>query len=258
MRLTAQAGAIALAIFGAGFAEAAELRVYSTGAPAEAAKAIAADFAAATGNRLTFTVAQPAALQGRLAAGDKPDVVILPASRIAAMNRTGALRPGSTVELARVGIGVVVRDGATAPDISSAAAVRKLLLEARAVVYPDTRSGGGTAGRAIARMIAQMGLTETVRPKLTLKPAIGGGVALVADGKADVGFFNISEILPIKGATLVGPLPPELQTYIVFAAAILNSSTAAEPAAAFIGNLAAPAERATWQRAGLEPLGAAP
>jgi molybdate transport system substrate-binding protein len=107
-------------------------------------------------------------------------------------------------------------------------------------------------------MIDQMGLTDTVRPKLTLKSAIGGGVALVADGKAEIGLFNISEILPIKGAHLVGPLPAELQSYIVFAAAILNGSAAADQATAFIGHLTAAAQRPTWQRAGLEPLPPAP
>ena len=107
------------------------------------------------------------------------------------------------------------RNGASAPDIANAAAIRKLLLEARSIVYPDPTSGGGSAGRAIAHMIDEMGLTETVRPKLTRASAIGGGVTLVAGGNVEVGLFNISEILPIQGVQLVGPLPAELQNYIV-------------------------------------------
>jgi molybdate transport system substrate-binding protein len=239
-------------------AAAAEIRVYSTGAPAEAAKAIAADFGRDTGHHLTFTVGQPAVIQGDLAAGEKADVVILPAPVVAMLTGTGVLRSGSAVDVARVGIGVVVRSGAARPDISNTAAIRKLLLDAHSIVYPDPgETGGGSTGRAIARMIDRMGLTETVRPKLTVKSAIGGGVDLVAGGKAEVGIFNISEIVPIKGVTLVGPLPAELQTSIVFSAAIPNSNAAPEPAAAFIKRLTDPSARPAWQNAGLEPVNAA-
>jgi molybdate transport system substrate-binding protein len=165
------------------------------------------------------------------------------------------LRAGSAVDLARVGIGVVVRTGARTPDIANAAAIRKLLLEAHSVVYPDPTSGGGSAGRAIAHMIDEMSLTETVRAKLTRASAIGGGVALVAGGNVEVGLFNISEILPIQGVQLVGPLPAELQNYIVFSAAIPVRNTAPEPAAAFIQALAAPEARDAWRNAGMEPVG---
>lgn len=243
----------------AGAAAAAEIRVYASGAPAAAVKAIAAEFAKDTGDHFSFTIGQPATIQGDLAAGDKADVVILPARLIAKLKGTGVLRGGAAVDLARVGIGVVVRDGAASPDIADAAAIRKLLLEARSIVYPDSReTGGGSAGRAIARMIERMGLTDSVRPKLTLASAIGGGVALVAAGKAEVGFFNISEILAVKGASLIGPLPSELQTYIVFSAAIPVGNTTPESAAAFIARLADPTSRQAWQKAGLEPIAAKP
>jgi molybdate transport system substrate-binding protein len=169
------------------------------------------------------------------------------------------LRAGSAIDVARVGIGVVVRAGARRPEIASAAAFRQLLTDARSIVYPDTReTGGGSAGRAIARMIDSIGMTEAVRPKLMQVSAIGGGVDLVAAGKAEVGIFNISEIVPVKGVALVGPLPAELQSYIVFDAAIPKSSAVPVPAAAFIKRLADPAEHAAWQNAGLEPVGAKP
>jgi len=248
-----------LAVVGAAAcADAAEIRVYSTGAPAEAVKAIAANFSQDTGHHLTFTVGQPATIEDNLAAGDKADVVILPSPDVAMLTGTGVLRAGSAVDLARVGVGVVVRTGTKQPDIANAAAIRKLLLDARAIVYPDPRSGGGSAGRAIARMIGRMGIADAVRPKLTLSSAIGGGVDLVASGTAEVGLFNISEILPVKGVALVGPLPAELQTYIVFAAAIPSGNATPEPAAAFIKRLADPIARQAWQSAGMEPVAAAP
>ncbi len=257
MRTAAQIGLAALALIGsAAVAAAADIRVYCTGAPSRAIRAIAADFTARTGSRFTFVVGQPAKIQHDLADGGKADIVIVPAPVIALLKQSGAVRADSVVELARVGIGVVVRAGAAKPDISSAAAVRKLLVDARSVVYPDPTTGGGSAGRQIEHMVEQMGLAEAMKPKLTRIAAIRGGVDLVARGKAEVGFFNISEILPIPGVTLVGPLPAELQSYIVFDAAV--ASSARQPAIDFIKALAAPAARQAWQKAGLEPLGTAP
>jgi molybdate transport system substrate-binding protein len=148
---------------------------------------------------------------------------------------------------------VVVREGAPLPDISSIAAVGKTLTEARSIVYPDP-AGGGQTGAALARMIDRMGLTEILKPKLTLQQAIAGGVALVAKGAAEIGMFNISEILPVGGVTLVGPLPPELQSYIVFAAAIHARSTLPVPARALIEAMADPAAREQWKAGGLESV----
>jgi molybdate transport system substrate-binding protein len=253
MRAIARIGAItALGIFATAInADAAEIHVYCTGAPAPAVQAAGADFAAQTGHHLTFIIGQPATI-----AGDQAEIVILPAPVVAKLKASGALRADSAVDLARVGI--AIRSGAPQPDISSAAAIRKLLLDAHSIVYPDPlEPGGGSAGRAIAQMIERMGIADNVRPKLTLTTAIGGGVALVAAGKAEVGLFNTSEILPVSGATLAGPLPPDLQTYIVFDAAIPAGAAAPAPAASFIATLVAPAERQAWQKAGLEPLGAA-
>ena len=235
-------------------AAAGEIRVFCTGAPAAAVKAVAEDFAKASGHHFSFIFGQPATIQNRLAAGDKADLVIVPAPLAAKLAASGAMRADSVVALARVGIGIVVRAGMPLPDISDAAALRKLLIAAHAIVYPDPNSGGGSAGRAIARMIDQMGLTAAVRPKLTRMSAIGGGAALIAAGKAEVGFFNISEILPVPGVTLVGPLPPPLQSYIVFAAAIPAGNTTPEPAAAFVAALSAPAAQDAWRKSGMEPV----
>jgi molybdate transport system substrate-binding protein len=260
MRVAAGIGTLTLLAFAAAAsgADAADIRVFSTGAPSVAAKIIATDFSARTGHQLTFTVGQPATIASKLAAGEPADVAILPAPVVARLSRAQILRAESAVALARVGIGVVVRDGTAKPDISGTAAIRQLLLGARSIVYPDPRTGGGSAGRAIAHTIDQMGIADAVRPKLMLKSAIGGGVDLVAGGQAEVGLFNISEILPVKGVTLIGPLPAEVQNYIVFTAAIPASNMAPEPAASFIKVLANPAARPAWQGAGLDPLGGAP
>jgi molybdate transport system substrate-binding protein len=152
-----------------------------------------------------------------------------------------------------VGIGVIVREGAPLPDISTVDAVRTMLLAARSIVHPDP-AGGGLAGVALARMVAEMGIADAVKPKLTYMFAINGGATLVAKGEAEVGLFNISEVLSAKGVTLVGALPAAVQSYIVFAAGIHARSATPEPAQAFIKALSAPAAREQWKAGGLESL----
>jgi molybdate transport system substrate-binding protein len=243
---------------GANPAKAADIQVYSAGAPAEAAKAIGVEFAKNSDNHVAVAVGSPAAIQADLTAGGKIDVVILPRPIVTSLTGSGVLHNDSAIDVARVGIGVVVRAGAPKPNIADVAAIRRLLSNAQSIAYPDpAETSGGSTGLAIARMIEKLGLTDTVRPKLTVKPAIGGGIALIASGAAEVGIFNISEILPVKGVTMVGPLPSDLQNYILFTAAIPMKSTAPEPAAAYIKRLADPASRPEWQNAGLEPVATA-
>jgi molybdate transport system substrate-binding protein len=231
--------------------EAAELRVFSTGAPSAAAKVIAAKFSAETGHTVAFTVGQLAAIQQKLAAGEQADVVIVPTTLIAALESEGKLRVRSSVNVARVGIGIVVREGAPRPDVATPGSIRKLLVDAPAIAYSDPES---VVGKAITHMIEQMGIADVVKPKVTLSYAITGGVNLVADGKVDVGLFIISEILPVKGVTLVGPLPAEFQSYIVFDAAITSDDAASTPAASFVEALSSPAAREAWMAAGMEPV----
>jgi molybdate transport system substrate-binding protein len=233
-------------------ASAAEIRVFSTGAPSVAAKVLSAR---ETDNVYVFTVGQPDTLRQKLLAGEKADVVIAPAPVIAALEKDGKLRAGSSVDVARVGIGVVVREGAPRPNIATPAAIRKMLVDANSIAYPDPATGGGSTGKVLTQMIAQMGITDVVKPKLTLAHAITGGVKLVADGKAEVGMFNISEILPIKGVIMVGPLPTDLQHYITFTAGITATSAVRGDAAAFIALMADSAAHDAWTSAGLEPLG---
>jgi molybdate transport system substrate-binding protein len=245
---------LASSLMAAGGCVAADVSVFSSGAPADVARVLAARFTEGTGRGVAFTVANPAGIQRKLASGETPDILILPSPVIDALEKAGALRPQSRVDVARVGVGVVVRAGAPLPDISTVDAVRQALLDARTIVYPDP-VGGGFTGAALARMMERLGITDAVQPKATRMQAIAGGVALVAKGEAELGLFNISEVLPVKGVTLVGPLPSELQSWIVFTAAIHARSTEPEAAAAFIKLLADPAARAHWTAGGLESLG---
>lgn len=235
--------------------QSADIRVFTSGAPAAVEKDIAKEFDRSTGNHVVVTVGNLSAIQDRISAGESPDIVIFPTPAIAALDKAGKLAAGSQVDLARVGIGITVRKGAPSPDISSVDAIRKLLLNARSIVYPDP-VGGGFTGAHIARTIEQMGIADAVKSKVTLLYAIGGGVAAVAKGDAEIGIFNISEILPVEGVTLVGPLPAEVQNYIKFSGAVYGDSASAGPAQAFLHQLAGADAHDTWTKWGFEPLAA--
>jgi molybdate transport system substrate-binding protein len=116
-RNTARGVCVALSVCLAGSATAADIRVFSSGAPAEVEKVLAAQFTRESGHRVLFTVANPAIIQQKPAGGEAPDIVILPAPIIESLAKTGVLRPASRVDLARVGVGVVVREGVPLPDI---------------------------------------------------------------------------------------------------------------------------------------------
>ena len=251
------AAAIAFVVARADVAKAADIQVYASGAPSEATKVISREFEERSHNHVAVTVGQPATIRAALTAGHKIDVVILPRPVATALIGSGVLRGDGAATVARVGIGVAVRAGAPVPNISDDAAIRRLLSVALSIAYPDpAETGGGSAGRAIAQMIDRLGMTDAVRPKLTVKSAIGGGVALIASGRVEVGLFNASEILPIKGVTMVGPLPEDLQNYILFTAAVPVTSAAPETAFAFIRRLADPAAGPVWRKAGLDPVNA--
>jgi molybdate transport system substrate-binding protein len=234
---------------------AADVGVFTSAAPIEVERILAAKFTEATRNRVRLTVGTVKEIQDRLSGSQKPDLVVLPAAAVDALGNAAQLRPGSRIELARVGIGVVVREGAPLPDISSVDALRKTLLAAGSIAHPDPQ-GGGFAGVQIVRLFERLGIADALRPKVKLAYAFTGGVAQIADGNAEIGLFNISEILPVKGVRLVGPLTPELQSYITFSAALHAGSLAPEPAMSFLRWLADPKTREDWRTGGFELLGA--
>jgi len=254
--ITALRAATTLALLAAALTptRAADIHVFTSGAPAEVQKVLARPFTEATGHRVLFTVSNLAAVQEKIAAGENPDVVVFPAPAIETLDKAGKLRPGTRHMLARVGIGVVVRQGARVPDVSTVEALRKTLLEARSIVHSPPE-GGGFTGAHIARMFMQLGIADELKPKVTLLFAINGGVEAVAKGEAEIGLFNISEILPVPGVTLAGPFPPAVQNYITFAGALHAGSLSPEPAAAFLRSLTEPKARDPWKAGGFEPLG---
>lgn len=231
----------------------ADIRVYSSGAPQAALKLFAPEFEETSGHKLAFIFDGVSAIRQRLATGEKADVMLLPAPMIAAMDQAAALRPESRTELARVGIGVVVRQGAALPDISRSEAVRKALLDARSIAYSDPKLA--PSGIHLERVLAQLGIAEAVRSKTTLRTPFDGGVALIARGDVEIGMFLVSEIRVVEGVRLVGLLPSELQSYLMFEGAVALDAASPEPALAFLKFLSDPTKRDRWNAAGFEPAG---
>jgi molybdate transport system substrate-binding protein len=232
---------------------AADIQVFTSGAPSAVQKRLAPAFEKATGHTVVITAATLREIRKRIAGDSKPDVVVLPRAALMSIEKAGALRPGSMVDLARVGIGVVVKEGAPLPDISTVDALKKTLLNAKSIAHPDPK-GGGFTGVHIDRMFERLGIAEAVRPKVVLGYAFTGGVANIAKGVAELGLFNISEIVPIKGVTLVGPLPAEHQNYLVFAGALHVRAASPEPAAAYLRSLTAPSAMDAWKAGGFEAV----
>jgi molybdate transport system substrate-binding protein len=235
-------------------ARAAEIYVMNSGGFAGAYKELAPGFERQTGNKLAAVYGPsmgetPEAIPNRLARGEAADVVILARSALDALVSAGRVRKGSEVDLVRSRIGLAVKAGAPRPDISSVEGLKRTLLNARSIAYSDSASGVYVAKELFARL----GIAGEVASKSSMIPATPVGL-IVARGEAEVGFQQISELLPIAGIQVVGPIPEAVQKVTVFSAGIATSTRSPEAARRLIEYLAS---RKAWRairRNGLQPI----
>jgi molybdate transport system substrate-binding protein len=239
---------VALAlIWSVSVAAAGELRVLSVGSVQIAARQLAQDFKQATGTDVALTVVTPSDIPQKLKAATY-DMVICSIPAMAALEQAGALRPGSRAPLSRVGIGVMVREGAPLPDVSTPEAFKATLLAARSIVHGDPTTPN-QSGVVTMRILAKAGLTDAIRPKARAA-ALGDGFAMVARGEVDLALFNLVE-LP-AGVRLAGPVPAPLQDYTSYETAVLANGAAPEAAEAFIRSMISPAAHKVWEASSLE------
>ena len=235
-------------------ARAAELHVVSSGGFAAAYQTLAPLFEKKTGDTLVIgwgpsMGATHDAVPARLARGETIDVVIMVGYALGDLIKQGKVVDGSRVDLARSAIGVVVRQNAPHPDIGTVDALRKTLLAARSIAYSDSASGVYIANE----MFKKMGIADQVSGTARMIPAEPVG-AVVARGEAEIGFQQISELKPITGIDLLGPLPAELQKYTVFSAGVVAGSSHPAEAASLIRFMASSEARAAVVDSGLEPI----
>ena len=235
--------------------QAAEVRVVSSGGFAAAYRVLGPEFERQTGHTL-ITAWGPSmgttvdAVPARLARGEPIDVLIMVGYALGQLVEQGKVAADSRSDLARSGIGVVVRAGASKPDISSVDALRHALLAANSIAYSDSASGVYIRDE----MFKRMGIAERMAGKARMIPAEPVG-AVVARGDVEIGFQQISELKPIAGIVLVGPLPPEVQQITVFSAGVAAGSREPEAARALIRFLTSTAAAAAIVESGMEPMG---
>jgi molybdate transport system substrate-binding protein len=233
-------------------ASAAEMRVMTSGAFTAAYLALIPRCGESLGDSVvTVTTTMgvgSTSIPSRLEHGEAVDVVILARESLDDLTMHGWVVPGSEVNLARSAIAMAVKAGAPKPDIGSVAAFRRALLSAKSIAYSASVSGDYLS----KELFQQLGVADQVLPKS--RRVEGGRVGeAVARGDAEIGFQQISELLPITGIDYVGPLPTELQRVTVFSGGVATNSTQRQRAQAFVGCLASREAASTIAASGLEP-----
>jgi len=249
---TRRLGATLLAVavlVGTGRAEAAEIKVLSAGAVRAIVTELAQAFEKETGHKVALAFGTVGVTRQRLAA-DPADVVIMSDVAIDESIKQDRIVSGSRTDIARTGMGVGVREGTPAPDISTSEAFKQALLAAKSITYVDPAQGA-TSGIHLAGVLQQLGIADAMKAKTTLVPG-GYPAELVAKGEVAMVVHQISEIVPVKGVTLVGPLPKDVQKVTVYSAGIATKATAPDVARAFVTFLTAPSVKPKFAAAGLD------
>jgi molybdate transport system substrate-binding protein len=241
----------ALSTLSGSIAVAADIRVMTGGAPKEVLTVLTPQFEQRTGHKVHFTYIVIAAMQQKLAAGERPDMVLMPVPAIEARVKDGILRGDARAALGTVRIGLIVREGAAAPDISTMDDFKQTMLAAKTVVHSNPAAT--PSGAHLVKVWEQLGLAEALKSKLTFRNAIDGGALSVSSGAAEIGLYPLSEVMAEKGIKVVGLIPPEAQLNTVYGAAVHSANSAPEPAMAFIEFLADPANAKHWRDGGFEP-----
>ncbi len=234
-----------------------EIKVMTSGAFTAAYLELAREFERSTGHRIVTEATSmgtgSTSIPARLDRGEAIDVVIVADGDLEQLIKAGRIRPGTRVDLARSAIGMAVRRGAPKPDISSVDALRRTLLEAKSIAYSASVSGAYLS----MELFQQLGIADRVLPKSRRIEGERVG-AVVARGEAEIGFQQISELLPVPGIDLVGPLPSDVQRVTVFSAGIGVAATQPEVAKSFIAFLSSTAAVPAIRNSALEAVTAAP
>ena len=239
--------AACLALSSAG--SAAEIKVLAAGGMQPGLNAAAQVFRDKTGMEAKFIYEPPADLGKRVAAGEAADIVVSSPAVIAELTKAGKVLPDGQMHLGRVGVGVVARDGAPLPDVSSVQALKTSLLDAEAVAYNTASSGTYIDG-----MLKKIGVFDQIQSKLI---RLWDGTAVMhhlMEGKGkEFGFGGITDILLYRdrGLRLVGPLPTEIQNYANYSAAVIAAAPNPDGAKAFMTYLASPDGRALFLANGI-------
>jgi molybdate transport system substrate-binding protein len=230
----------------------ANIKVISGGAFKQVLNVLAEQYGNASGNKLDLTYRTVGQHLQLIKSGEESfDVAVLTPEAIDGLIKDGKVIAGSRADLAKTGVGVVVKTGAPLPDISSVDAFKRSLLAAKSVAYIDP-AAGGSSGIYVGKLLERLGIAAAVNAKAKL--IHGGAVAdHIADGEAEIGIHQISEILAVKGAVLVGPLPANIQNFTVYAAGVGTAAKDEATASVLVKFLAGPHAGPIIKAKGMEP-----
>lgn len=250
------AAALVAASAAASNVQADELHVITSGGFTAAYKVLGPEFASKSGDTLDTALGpsmgkSPEAIPNRLDRGEPADAVIMVGYALDDLIRKGKVIPASRVELADSRIGMVVREGAAKPDISTEEGLRQTLLHAKSIAYSDSASGVYIE----RELFKKLGIEDQVKQKAKMIPRIPVA-SEVANGDYEIGFQQVSELLPVKGATFVGKIPESLQSVTRFAAGIPVNAQHPREAKALLDYLASPGAQAEVKATGLDSVAA--
>jgi molybdate transport system substrate-binding protein len=230
-------------------ADAAEIKLLASNAVKSTLEEVAPQFEKATEHKLVITFGAAAELKGAIENGAPVDVALLTTATLDDLVKAGKLLAAGRADIARSAAGVAARKGAPKPDIGTPEAFKRAMLEAKSIAYV----GVGASAPYIRSVFDRLGIADQVKSKIKQVPASNPAANAVANGEAELGITQISEILPYAGAELVGPLPGDLQFYTDYPAAVAAGSKVAEAGKALIAFLRTPAVAAVLKAKGLTP-----
>jgi molybdate transport system substrate-binding protein len=232
-------------------ASAAEIRVFALQSPQIVMNDLAAEFEQRTGYKITQlskTTELPAAVKARIDAGESFDAAFLTTPVLDQLIKEGKLVGDTRANFLRVPIGVAVRSGAQKPDISSVEAFKRAMLKAKSIAYLK----GGSSGPYLESLFERWGIGDALRPK-SKRPDTDSVGELVAQGEAEIGVTAIATLIATKGVDIVGPIPAEIQSPVLFTGAVGAKAAAPDIARDLIKFLTGPAAIPVIKSKGMEP-----
>jgi len=232
-------------------AVAAEINLLSAVALKPVMDTLVPEFEKSSGHKVTISYGTVGALTERVQKGEPADVAIVAGAQIDNLQSQGKIVRGSRANIARVGVGAVIRKEAAKPDISSVDAFKRTMLSAKSILYPDP-AGGGPPGIWMSGLLDRLGIGAEMKPKTKLANPGPNFYDSIASGEVEIGFNQISENLAASNVDPVGPLPPPIQNYTQFAAGIGASSAQVDTAKMLTNFLTSPTSAALFKAKGYE------
>jgi molybdate transport system substrate-binding protein len=235
-------------VIATGAVQAAEIKVMGSAAFKEAYSELIPHFEKASGHKVTTSWVGTADIMKRIGGGEVVDLVIASAAAIDDLAKQGKLVSGSRLDIATSGVGVAVRAGAPKIDTRSGDSIKAALLAAKSIAYSS-----GPSGVYLAGLFQKWGIADAIKPKLTVTaPGIAVG-DVVARGEAEIGFQQVSELLPVKGIDFLGPLPPDIQIVTTFSAGFHTAAASGDAAKALVKYLTSPEAAPVIKKSGMNP-----